>query len=111
MQANTIIIGAGIHGLSTAWHLAKEQGSGDGIVILDKTTPGAGATGVACGVVRNYYVQHPMGALMAASVDIWEANSQLLGYHPSGYLAVAPDVMVSDLEEIHARHESLGYPA
>ena len=36
-----VIIGAGIHGLSTAWHLAKElkargKGSGEDIIVLDK---------------------------------------------------------------------------
>lgn len=35
-----VVIGAGIHGLSTAWHLAKElkatgKGSGKDIVIID----------------------------------------------------------------------------
>jgi glycine/D-amino acid oxidase-like deaminating enzyme len=52
------IIGAGIHGLSTAYHLAlklKETGKGSGkdILVLDKTSIAAGASGIACGVVRN----------------------------------------------------------
>ena len=50
-----LIIGAGIHGLSTAWHLAtelRERGLGDGseVLVIDKTAVGAGASGVACGV-------------------------------------------------------------
>ena len=49
-----IIIGAGIHGLSTAYHLAlqlKATGKGDGrdIIILDKSGICSGATGIACG--------------------------------------------------------------
>src|SRR5713226_1480399 len=61
-----VIIGAGMHGLSTAWHLAKElkargKGSGADIVVLDKTGPGAGASGIACGVIRNFYFQPAMG--------------------------------------------------
>src|SRR3546814_3935455 len=56
-----VIAGAGIHGLSTAWHLAMEleargKGSGKDIVVLDKTAPGAGASGIACGCVRNFYM-------------------------------------------------------
>ena len=52
------IIGAGIHGLSTAWHLAqklKAKGKGDGskIIVIDKDANAAGASRVACGVVRN----------------------------------------------------------
>ena len=39
-----VVVGAGIHGLSTAWHLAMElerrdAGSGEDIVVLDKTGP------------------------------------------------------------------------
>ncbi len=35
-----LIIGAGVHGLSTAWHLAKElkargKGSGEDIIVVD----------------------------------------------------------------------------
>jgi hypothetical protein len=42
-----VIIGAGIHGLSTAWHLARELrarglGGGEDILVLDKRGPGAG---------------------------------------------------------------------
>ena len=49
-----VVIGAGVHGLSSAWHLAMElntrgRGSGKDIVVLDKTGPGAGASGIACG--------------------------------------------------------------
>ena len=54
------IIGAGIHGLSTAWHLAEElkaSGKGDGsdIVVIEKTHAGARPSGTAPGVARNYY--------------------------------------------------------
>ncbi|TML67599.1 MAG: FAD-binding oxidoreductase, partial [Actinobacteria bacterium] len=57
-KASYVVVGAGIHGLSTAYHLAKELqtrgvGSGEDIVVLDKSHPGAGASGIACGVVRN----------------------------------------------------------
>ena len=52
------VIGAGIHGLSTAYHLAvklKETGRGSGrdVLVVDKTGVAAGASGIACGVVRN----------------------------------------------------------
>ena len=55
-----VVIGAGMHGLSTAYHLARAlrrdgRGSGADVVVLEKSRPGAGATGIACGVVRNNY--------------------------------------------------------
>ena len=55
-QARYVVVGAGIHGLSTAYHLAKELtqrglGSGRDVLVLDKHSPGSGASGIACGVV------------------------------------------------------------
>ena len=64
-HAQYVIAGAGIHGLSTAWRLAERLTANgesiDGrIVIIDKADRiAAGATGIACGVVRNnYFAQH-----------------------------------------------------
>lgn len=114
--AKYCIIGAGVHGLSTAWHLAREvksrnRGSGADVVVLDKTGVGAGASGIACGVVRNYYVQPAMGELMAHSVNVWESEAEDFHYHPVGYIAVAGDVQRKDFESIAARHEKIGYRA
>jgi glycine/D-amino acid oxidase-like deaminating enzyme len=69
------IIGAGIHGLSTAYHLAQNlkasgKGSGADILVIDKTSIGGGASGIACGVVRNNYYQPAMRELMAHSVEV-----------------------------------------
>ena len=66
-----VVVGAGMHGLSTAYHLAVElgrrgQGSGADVIVLEKSTPGSGATGIACGVVRNNYFQPAMSELMQA---------------------------------------------
>ncbi len=74
-----LVIGAGIHGLSTAFHLALELksrglGSGEDILVVDKTSIGAGASGIACGVVRNNYFQPAMRELMAHSVSVWESD-------------------------------------
>ena len=60
-SAKYVILGAGIHGFSTGWHLAMElesrdRGSGADIIVLDKTGVGAGASGIACGCVRNLYM-------------------------------------------------------
>lgn len=109
-----IIIGAGIHGLSTAWHLAKElnargKGSGEDIIVLDKNGIGAGASGIACGVVRNFYYQPAMGEVMRVSVEVWEENAADFHYHPVGYVAVAGPRQQSDLESIYERQQKSGY--
>ena len=109
-----VIIGAGIHGLSTAWHLAKELkarglGSGEDIIVLDKDGPGSGASGIACGVIRNFYFQPAMGAVMRESVKIWEEGAETLHYHGVGYLAVASSIQQGDLEAIYERQQKSGY--
>ena len=76
-----LIIGAGIHGLSTAYHLGqqlKARGRGDGrdILVIDKSGIAAGASGIACGVVRNNYFQPAMRELMAHSVGVWETDPE-----------------------------------
>jgi glycine/D-amino acid oxidase-like deaminating enzyme len=110
------VIGAGVHGLSTAWHLARRlkssgRGSSRDILVLDKTGVAAGASGIACGVVRNFYFQPAMGEVMRVSVEVWESHQQALHYHPVGYLALASEVQAADLETIAARHEASGYRA
>ncbi len=76
-----LIIGAGIHGLSTAWHLAEKleargKGGGRDILVVDKTAIAAGASGIACGIVRNNYFQPAMRELMAQCVEVWESDPE-----------------------------------
>ncbi|WP_248579935.1 FAD-binding oxidoreductase [Nocardioides sp. InS609-2] len=111
-----VVVGAGVHGLSTAWHLARllrARGSGTGadVVVLDKTAVGAGASGIACGVIRNNYFQPAMRRLMAHSVDVWESDPESFSYHPVGYLQAAPAAMDADVAQIHAEQQDIGYPS
>ena len=104
----TLVIGAGVHGLSTAWHLAQK---GQRVLVLDKTGVGAGASGIACGIVRNNYFQPAMQELMAACVEVWESDPEALHYHPSGYIALGPAAQESDLTEVYERQQRIGYPS
>ena len=113
-QAEYVIVGAGIHGLSTAWRLAErltESGqSVEGkVIILDKSGISAGATGIACGVVRNNYFQPAMRKLMAHSVSIWESDPEAFSYHPVGYMQISPESMREDVKQIHAEQQEIGY--
>lgn len=109
-----IIVGAGIHGLSTAYHLAlelKARGRGDGshILVIDKTSIGAGASGIACGVVRNNYFQPAMRELMAQCVEVWESDPKAYSYHPVGYMQISPESMHEDVASIAAQQKEIGY--
>ena len=113
-QSDYVIIGAGIHGLSTAYHLAlelKAKGMGDGsdILVVDKASIGAGASGIACGVVRNNYFQPAMRELMAQCVDVWESDVRTYSYHPVGYMQISPDSMFEDVASIAEHQKDIGY--
>lgn len=113
-KAKYAVIGGGVHGLSTAYHLArtlreKGEGSGADIILLEKKRVGAGASGVACGVVRNFYYQPAMNEIMRISVGVWEEHPEVLGYHPVGYIAAVPAPQAEDLVTIAKRHAAIGY--
>jgi glycine/D-amino acid oxidase-like deaminating enzyme len=101
--------------LSTAYHLALElknkgsAGSGKDILVIDKSAIGAGASGIACGVIRNNYYQPAMQALMAHSVAAWEEDAEGYGYYPVGYMQISPESMHADVAEIYQRQIELEY--
>src|SRR5699024_1949161 len=113
-QSRFVIVGAGIHGLSTAWHLAEllaRQGKGDGsdIVVLDKSGIASGASGIACGVIRNNYFQPAMRELMQHSVRVWESDPAAFSYHPVGYMQISHEAMREDVAQIHEQQRAIGY--
>ena len=113
-HADFVVVGAGIHGLSTAWRLAQrmvdEGEEVDGrVVVIDKTGVAAGASGIACGVVRNNYFQPAMRRLMAHSVGIWESDPEGLSYHPVGYMQISCEVMREDVRSIYEQQREIGY--
>src|SRR6266702_2025806 len=102
-----------MHGLSTAWHLARDLaarglGSGRDIVIVDKSGVGAGASGIACGTIRNNYFQPAMRELMAHNVSVWESDPDAFSYHPVGFLQTAPEAMHADVVQIYTEQQG-GY--
>ena len=113
-SASFVIIGAGVHGLSTAYHLALELKSrgqnvdGD-IVVVEKSAIGAGASGIACGVIRNNYYQPAMRELMAHSVTMWNTDPEAYSYHPVGYMQVSPAVMEEQVAGIYEEQRAIGY--
>ncbi len=113
-HSDYLIIGAGIHGLSTAWRLADrliERGENvEGrITVLDKSGIAAGASGIACGVVRNNYFQPAMRRLMKHSVGVWESDPLGLSYHPVGYMQISCETMREDVASIFQQQQEIGY--
>ena len=113
-RAETVIVGAGIHGLSTAWHLGERlraagRSDANNILVLGKGDLGDGASGIACGVVRNNYYQPAMRELMAHSVAVWESDPKSFSYHPVGYMQISCEAMHAGVSEIAQQQRDIGY--
>ena len=111
-SARFVVIGGGVHGLSAAWHLAKEltaRGEKPDVIVLEKSVIGAGASGISGGIVRNYYRSEAMTEVISESVAIFESDTEGFGFHQSGYLAVVPEAQREDLEAIAERQSEVGY--
>lgn len=109
-----LVIGAGVHGLSTAYHLSLQlktrgKGSGADVLVIDKTGIAAGASGIACGVIRNNYFQPAMRELMAHSVEVWGSDPEAFSYHPVGYMQISPELMHKDVATIAKQQKEIGY--
>jgi methylglutamate dehydrogenase subunit A len=109
-----VVIGGGVHGLSSAYHLALEleasgKGSGKDIVVLEKSHIGAGASGIACGVVRNFYFSPPMAEVIRVSVELFESDPAGFGFHGVGYIAAVPEVQAQDCVAIQRHQAEIGY--
>ena len=113
-KSKYVIIGAGIHGLSTAWRLGERlkktgRGSGADILVIDKTGIAAGASGIACGVIRNNYFQPAMRELMAHSVNVWDSDTEAFSFHPVGYMQISHEGMRADITSIYEQQKAIGY--
>jgi glycine/D-amino acid oxidase-like deaminating enzyme len=107
--AQYLIVGGGVNGLSVAAGLAERLGSDGHVLVLEKDRIGAGASGIAGGIVRNYYRSPAITELIRLSVEIFEADPQAYGFRQVGYMAAVPEPQVDDLRAIHEAHQRAGY--
>jgi sarcosine oxidase subunit beta len=77
---DAIIIGAGVHGLGTAYYLAKEHGMRN-IAVLEKGWLGGGNTGRNTTIIRSNYLWEESQGLYEHAVKLWENLSQELNYN------------------------------
>ncbi|MBA3261288.1 MAG: FAD-binding oxidoreductase [Thermoleophilaceae bacterium] len=105
-MASHLVVGGGVNGLSVARGLAEQ---GADVLLVDKGRLGGGASGIAGGIVRNYYRADAITELVRLSVDIFEEDPEAYGFRQVGYLAAVPEAQVEDLVAIRAQHERVGY--
>lgn len=92
---NIVIVGAGGHGLATAYYLAKEHGIHD-VAVLEKGWLGGGNTGRNTTIIRSNYLYTESTALYDHALKLWERLSQELNYNvmysPRGVLMLAHNI-------------------
>jgi sarcosine oxidase subunit beta len=75
-----VIVGAGGHGLATAYYLATVHGITD-IAVLEKGWLGGGNTGRNTTIIRSNYLYDESAAIYEHAVKLWEGLSQELNYN------------------------------
>jgi len=89
---DVIIVGAGGHGLATAWHLGKYYGITN-VAVIEKGWLGGGNTGRNTTIIRSNYLQDPSAAIYEKSRSLYETMSQDLNYNvmfsPRGVIMLA----------------------
>ncbi len=94
-QYDVIIVGAGGHGLATAYYLAKEHGITN-VAVLEKGWLGGGNTGRNTTIIRSNYLYDESAGIYDHSVKLWEGLSQELNYNvmysPRGVMMLAHNV-------------------
>ena len=79
-EYDVIVIGAGGHGLATAYYLAKNHGITN-VAVLEKGWLGGGNTGRNTTIIRSNYLQEPSAAIYELSRGLYEDLSQKLNFN------------------------------
>ncbi|MGR3624050.1 sarcosine oxidase subunit beta family protein [Pseudophaeobacter sp.] len=77
---DVVIIGGGLHGLATAYYLAKNHGIRN-IAVLEKGWIGGGNAGRNTTIVRSNYTQPGNREFYENSLNLWEELSHELNYN------------------------------
>jgi sarcosine oxidase subunit beta len=77
---DAIIVGAGGHGLATAYYMASEHGMRN-IAVVEKGWLGGGNTGRNTTIIRSNYLWEESAALYDHAMKLWQNLSQVLNYN------------------------------
>ena len=100
-EYDVVIIGAGGHGLATAYYLGKNHGITN-VAVLEKGWLGGGNTGRNTTIIRSNYLQDPSAAIYEKARSLYETMSKDLNmnvmFSPRGVMMLA-----------QTEHEKRGY--
>ncbi|MGN6307060.1 MAG: sarcosine oxidase subunit beta family protein [Mesorhizobium sp.] len=94
-EYDVVIVGAGGHGLGTAYYLAKEHGITN-VAVVEKGWLGGGNTGRNTTIIRSNYLYDESAGIYDHAVKLWDGLSQDLNYNvmysPRGVMMLAHNV-------------------
>jgi len=107
--ADVIIIGAGVHGASLAYHLAQR---GVKPIVLEKDFAGAGATGRSSGLVRMHYDVRQDSELAWISFGYFRNWAERVGsesgFTRTGFIQIVARENEAALRKNTAMHQDIG---
>jgi glycine/D-amino acid oxidase-like deaminating enzyme len=110
--ADVLIIGAGVHGASLAFHLAQR---GAKAIVLEKDFTGSGATGRSSGLVRMHYDTEVDSRLVWESFQYFRNWADIVGgeagFTRTGFIQI---VLPADNDALRANvkmHQRIGIPS
>jgi len=108
--ADVIVVGAGVQGASVAFHLARR---GARVLVLERATIAAGATGRSSGFVRMHYDLESESRLAWASFPYFRDWSDIVGagdcgFVRTGYLQLVPASLAENLRANVAMQRRVG---
>ncbi len=111
--ADVVVIGAGVQGASLAFHLARRGAS---VVVVERASVAAGATGRSSGFVRMHYDVEAESRLAWASLPWFREWADRVGegscdFVHTGFVQLVPPDLVAALRANVAMHRRVGIDA
>ena len=107
---DVVVVGSGITGASTAYHL-KKQGVSN-VILIEGRTPAAGGTGKSAAIIRQHYTTPILARLTKESIGMLATMPEELGasggYVRSGWYFLISDDMVRGAEKNVAMQKKNG---
>jgi sarcosine oxidase subunit beta len=109
-RADVIVVGGGVNGTSTAYHLAARGVKH--VLLLERRHLGAGATGKSGALVRMHYTNEAESQLAFESLKIFRDFRNIVGgdcgFEPIGFVQIVPRGSEAALARNVARQQRLG---
>jgi sarcosine oxidase, subunit beta len=108
--ADVVIVGGGVNGTSTAFHLASLGVKH--VTLVERRHLAAGATGKSGALIRMHYTNEPESRLAWESFKVFRDFETVVGgdcgFEPLGFLALVPPGLKGALERNVKRQQDIG---